>query len=103
MVKLICDNAKHTVIEIVHYITEFDLEHSNVPRELIIDEEIKLMEKELKDYFPDFHLVYSYPQRKIMAPPKDETYEKAIHKYEDMGPIGKGLRVITRGVKYKHF
>ena len=99
MVKVVVDDSEHTIIEIIHVIPESDLETINLPREMIVDAEIKEMEEELKEDYPSFHLVFSYPQRKIMAEPKDETYKKAINKIEDFGGI-RGLKVTTRGVKY---
>ena len=102
MVKVVSDNSYCTVIEIYHYIPEFDLEHLNLPKEVIVGNEIEIMEEELKRNYPDFHLVYSYPQRKIMRPPQDKTYEKAISNLENYEGMGKCLKVITRAVRYKH-
>lgn len=100
MVKKIIDDDEHAVIEIIHYIPEYIFDLINLPREKIINAEIELMEKELKEDYPLYHLCYSYPQRKIMAEPKDENYEKAIHELVDMGICGKVLRVVTRAVRY---
>lgn len=100
MVKKIIDNDEHAIIEIIHIIPEDCLDMINLPREEIINAEIELMEKELKEDYPLYHLVYSYPQRKLMAEPKDKNYEKAIHELVDMGIFGKVLRVVTRAVRY---
>ena len=100
MVKKIIYDSEHAVIEIIHYIPEFIFNTVNLPREEIINAEIKYMEEELREDYPLYHLVYSYPQRKLMAEPKDENYEKAIHELVDMGICGKALRVVTRAVRY---
>lgn len=100
MVKKIIDDSEHTIIEIIHYIPEYTFDMINLPKEEIINAEIELMEKELKEYYPLYHLVYSYPQRKLMVEPKNENYEKAIHELVDMGICGKVLRVVTRAVRY---
>lgn len=100
MVKKIIDDGEHAVIEIIHLIPEYIFNTLDLSREEIINAEIVLMEEELKKYYPLYHLCYSYPQRKIMAEPKDENYEKAIHELVDMGICGKVLRVVTRAVRY---
>lgn len=100
MVKIIIDDSEHTIIEIIHYISEHTFDTINLPREEVINAEIELMEKELKEDYPLYHFCYSYPHRKIMAEPKDENYEKAIRELVDVGICGKVLRVVTRAVRY---
>ena len=69
-------------------------------REDIVNAEIEVMRQELKEDYPGFKFVYAYPQRDLMAPPKDENYEKAIHKLEKTS-IGPVLKVVLRAIAYK--
>ena len=100
MYKIRIDDDEHTIIDNVHYISEFDLENTILSREIIVDEEIKIMEKELKEDYPEFDKVFSYPQRKYMSK-KDNEYKNALYNLEDMGNGHKALKVTTRAVLYK--
>ena len=100
MIEVLRDDDYSTSINIIHWISEFDLEHMRANKEQIIDAEIELEREEAKEHFPDFDVIFSYPQRKAMMPPKDENYEKAINNLQDMGFGEKGLKVITRIHKY---
>ena len=100
MVKELVNDSEHIIIEILHFIPKFELEHLNMIREDIVNAEIEIMRQELKEDYPGFKVVYAYPQREIMAPPRDKNYEKAIHKLEETS-IGPVLKVVLRAVTYK--
>jgi len=100
MVKELVNDSEHIIIEILHFIPEFELEYLDMTREDIINAEIEIMKQELKEDYPGFGIVYAYPQRNLIAPPRDENYEKAIHKLEKTS-IGPVLKVVLRAVAYK--
>ena len=97
VVNMLVDDDKHSVIEIMHYITETDLNAAQ-NKERVVDYEIDSMEKELRRDYPDFGEVFAYPKRSVMA--SEEAYKNALNKFEDICGT-KMLKVILRAVKYK--
>ena len=59
MVKTIVSDSEHSIIEVIHVITEDDIKSVNLPEEDVFQIHIENVKKELQENYPSYKLVFA--------------------------------------------